>query len=243
MTNDQWVKHRTYFIPATQKELILRFLQTQTHTTASRTRIRTLCGLLIVILMAPLNLCNVRITERTRGNTNFIFFLTFKKKNTKIYFYAFIFAVVFVTAKQEREFSVSTGLVTATRCTAVRLNKDSFLLYFEPTKSSDYTMCGLISCLCAYIVCSRLVNDLMNSVDDLDTSFHCSSNGNFEPLQCNRGSCYCADIYTGQPTSIVVPEPLWTILTCCMYFQNELRKIFLVIIILTTVMSCMFFFF
>ena len=67
-------------------------------------------------------------------------------------------------------------------------------------------------------VCSRLVEKLKTDQDkdkNMDLTFHCSSNGNFEPLQCNRGMCYCADEYTGQPRSFFVPEKLWRVLPCC----------------------------
>lgn len=63
--------------------------------------------------------------------------------------------------------------------------------------------------------CSRLINDLKKDQDNIDVTFHCSTNGNFERLQCNRGMCYCANVYTGQPYSAVVPEQWWTILPCC----------------------------
>jgi len=61
-------------------------------------------------------------------------------------------------------------------------------------------------------VCSRLMDDLMKTKPE--TTLHCSQNGNFERLQCNEGSCYCADPATGQPLSTLVPSKLWDTLNC-----------------------------
>ena len=48
-----------------------------------------------------------------------------------------------------------------------------------------------------------------------DLTYHCSNNGNFEPLQCNRGMCYCANVQTGQPVSFAVNAAMWKTLPCC----------------------------
>jgi len=70
-------------------------------------------------------------------------------------------------------------------------------------------------------VCSRLVDELMKkgNYKNQKTSYHCSQNGNFERLQCNDQFCYCADPYTGQSLSVLVPYQLWDTLTCCKWFN------------------------
>lgn len=62
--------------------------------------------------------------------------------------------------------------------------------------------------------CSRLVEDLKKDNKNIDLTYHCSSNGNFEPLQCNRGMCYCANVLSGQPISYAVSAPMWKTLPC-----------------------------
>jgi hypothetical protein len=51
----------------------------------------------------------------------------------------------------------------------------------------------------------------------LDVTLHCLPNGNFEPLQCDMGICWCADEYDGHilKGTVAVPESLWTYLPCC----------------------------
>lgn len=63
--------------------------------------------------------------------------------------------------------------------------------------------------------CSRLRNQL--ELDNILTTLHCDSNGNFEELQCDNGICWCAEPKTGQIQSdtIAVPESMWTMLPCC----------------------------
>ena len=70
-------------------------------------------------------------------------------------------------------------------------------------------------------VCSRLMDDLMKTKPE--TTLHCSQNGNFERLQCNEGSCYCADPATGQPLSTLVPSKLWDTLNCCKFIGFQQR--------------------
>lgn len=50
-------------------------------------------------------------------------------------------------------------------------------------------------------------------------SFHCDSMGNFEPLQCDKGLCWCAEPQTGKLVSPIVPEKAFRILPCCKYIQ------------------------
>ncbi|CAH4028797.1 uncharacterized protein LOC123710458 [Pieris brassicae] len=45
-------------------------------------------------------------------------------------------------------------------------------------------------------------------------TFHCTSTGDYEPLQCNNGMCWCAEPKTGQPTVTPVPEKDMTMLPC-----------------------------
>lgn len=48
-----------------------------------------------------------------------------------------------------------------------------------------------------------------------DVTLHCTPNGNYEPLQCDDGLCWCAEPKTGQPTVIPVPEQDINLLPCC----------------------------
>lgn len=50
------------------------------------------------------------------------------------------------------------------------------------------------------------------------------SNGNYEPLQCDSGVCWCADETTGRIVNgtRAVPQILWTKLPCCKWkIQNK----------------------
>ncbi len=47
-----------------------------------------------------------------------------------------------------------------------------------------------------------------------DVSLHCRDNGDFEPLQCDAGRCWCADEETGRPYSTVVMEQFYDLLPC-----------------------------
>lgn len=66
--------------------------------------------------------------------------------------------------------------------------------------------------------CSRLRRKL--ELKGQITTLHCTQNGNFEELQCDSEICWCADEFTGnvQNGTIAVPESMWTMLPCCMYF-------------------------
>ncbi|XP_062527220.1 thyroglobulin-like [Bombyx mori] len=37
-------------------------------------------------------------------------------------------------------------------------------------------------------------------------TLHCTGNGDYEPLQCDDGLCWCANVKTGQPTVTPVPQ-------------------------------------
>uniref|UniRef100_A0A7G3AZM0 Putative thyroglobulin type i repeat protein n=1 Tax=Lutzomyia longipalpis TaxID=7200 RepID=A0A7G3AZM0_LUTLO len=49
-----------------------------------------------------------------------------------------------------------------------------------------------------------------------EVTLHCQQNGNFEELQCDDDTCWCADPDTGFITdnTIAVPQHLWTLLPC-----------------------------
>lgn len=62
----------------------------------------------------------------------------------------------------------------------------------------------------------------------LDVTLHCSSNGNYEEIQCDSGICWCADSRNGRVVlgTRAVPEHMWTMLPCCklffsVFFLNE----------------------
>ncbi|CAK1556130.1 unnamed protein product [Leptosia nina] len=45
-------------------------------------------------------------------------------------------------------------------------------------------------------------------------TLHCTANGDYEPLQCNQGMCWCVEPKTGQPTVIPIPEEDMKLLPC-----------------------------
>ncbi len=47
-----------------------------------------------------------------------------------------------------------------------------------------------------------------------DVSLHCQVNGDYEPLQCDDGRCWCADETTGEPYSTAVLEQFYQLLPC-----------------------------
>ncbi|CAD7082149.1 unnamed protein product [Hermetia illucens] len=63
--------------------------------------------------------------------------------------------------------------------------------------------------------CSRMKYKLMKS-GQIDNTIHCDQKGNFEPLQCSNGVCWCADAKTGEIIhgTRAVPESMWTFLPC-----------------------------
>lgn len=64
--------------------------------------------------------------------------------------------------------------------------------------------------------CSRHRYNLEKS-GRIDVTLHCSSNGNYENLQCDSGVCWCANEKTGKVVAgtRVVPESMWKLLPCC----------------------------
>ncbi|KAK6639728.1 hypothetical protein RUM43_008003 [Polyplax serrata] len=69
-----------------------------------------------------------------------------------------------------------------------------------------------------HCLCSRLVNEL-NKISRTQVEFHCDSKGNFEPLQCDHRTCWCASPKTGFPYSTVVPMEMMKFLPC--YNKNQ----------------------
>lgn len=66
-----------------------------------------------------------------------------------------------------------------------------------------------------FLACSRKTHEL-RSTQGLTATFHCSSDGNFEALQCDTdsGLCYCVDPKTGRLNGAVLPETEWKSLPC-----------------------------
>ncbi|KAG8230535.1 hypothetical protein J437_LFUL011537 [Ladona fulva] len=62
--------------------------------------------------------------------------------------------------------------------------------------------------------CSKEVNSIIALGLRSDVSLHCSSNGNYETLQCDDGLCWCADYKTGLPLYSIVPEKMMNLLPC-----------------------------
>ncbi|KAG8230537.1 hypothetical protein J437_LFUL011539 [Ladona fulva] len=62
--------------------------------------------------------------------------------------------------------------------------------------------------------CSREVSSILSQGDRTDVSLHCSSNGNYEEMQCDDSLCWCADSTTGLPLAEVVPETMISMLPC-----------------------------
>lgn len=64
--------------------------------------------------------------------------------------------------------------------------------------------------------CSRKVFELRNGPERHIATLHCSSDGNYEPIQCDTdsGLCYCVDPQTGSLVGGVVPEDHWKLLPC-----------------------------
>lgn len=52
-----------------------------------------------------------------------------------------------------------------------------------------------------------------------ELTLHCDDMGNYEPLQCTGGACWCADNQSGEllQGTKLVPESMFDILPCCKY--------------------------
>ncbi|XP_059054076.1 uncharacterized protein LOC131848286 [Achroia grisella] len=61
--------------------------------------------------------------------------------------------------------------------------------------------------------CSRRRAEL-EATESRSVTLHCTPNGDYEPLQCDNGICWCAVPKTGQPTVTPVPEKDMTRLPC-----------------------------
>ncbi|XP_063382633.1 uncharacterized protein LOC134669038 [Cydia fagiglandana] len=60
-----------------------------------------------------------------------------------------------------------------------------------------------------------------------DVTLHCTPTGNYEPLQCDDGFCWCAEASTGQPTVPPVPQENMNMLPCysaAMIGEQYLRR-------------------
>ncbi|XP_050672125.1 uncharacterized protein LOC126970321 isoform X2 [Leptidea sinapis] len=60
--------------------------------------------------------------------------------------------------------------------------------------------------------CSRARHEL--EVEGHVVTLHCTPNGDYEPLQCNEGMCWCVEPSTGQPTVIPMPQADMNRLPC-----------------------------
>ncbi|KAF5288497.1 hypothetical protein FQA39_LY15426 [Lamprigera yunnana] len=72
---------------------------------------------------------------------------------------------------------------------------------------------------CEKLACSRRKEELRNKKLRFYTTLHCDSIGNYEPLQCDEGQCWCVESQTGEIISQVVPDTMMTLLPC--YSENE----------------------
>jgi hypothetical protein len=65
-----------------------------------------------------------------------------------------------------------------------------------------------------FTACSRQVSNLKFLGNA--ATLHCTSEGNYEPLQCDTDSalCYCVDEKTGKTNGGVVPQMQWKKLPC-----------------------------
>ncbi|VVC96159.1 unnamed protein product [Leptidea sinapis] len=60
--------------------------------------------------------------------------------------------------------------------------------------------------------CSRARHEL--EVEGHVVTLHCTPNGDYEPLQCNEGMCWCVEPSSGQPTVIPMPQADMNRLPC-----------------------------
>lgn len=78
-----------------------------------------------------------------------------------------------------------------------------------------------------FTACSRRRAELTASGGRV-VSLHCAKNGDYEPLQCDDGMCWCAEPSTGQPTVTPVLEADMKLLPCCKYTQySPLLRIYI----------------
>ncbi|XP_052873606.1 uncharacterized protein LOC128278923 [Anopheles cruzii] len=76
--------------------------------------------------------------------------------------------------------------------------------------------------------CSRRRAEL-EAEGRFDVTLHCTQNGNYEELQCDRGVCWCVNPHTGvqQTGTRAVPENSWSLLPCyneTVYGAQYLRR-------------------
>lgn len=62
--------------------------------------------------------------------------------------------------------------------------------------------------------CSRRKTEIRRQGSRTYSTLHCDSMGNYEPLQCDDGQCWCAEYKTGEIISKVVPFSMMTLLPC-----------------------------
>ncbi|XP_041987601.1 uncharacterized protein LOC121739287 isoform X2 [Aricia agestis] len=73
--------------------------------------------------------------------------------------------------------------------------------------------------------CSRRRHEL--EATGRSVTLHCTANGDYEPLQCDDGLCWCADPGSGQPTVTPVPQADMKLLPCysaATVGENYLRR-------------------
>lgn len=75
-----------------------------------------------------------------------------------------------------------------------------------------------------FLACSRRRAEIEASGRKFVT-LHCTGNGDYEPLQCDDGLCWCANVKTGQPTVTPVPQEDMKRLPCCKYLISRLKRI------------------
>ncbi|KAK4885002.1 hypothetical protein RN001_001273 [Aquatica leii] len=73
--------------------------------------------------------------------------------------------------------------------------------------------------------CSRKKVEIRSQGDRFYTTLHCDSVGNYEPLQCDDGQCWCAEPKTGKMISKVVPDTMMSLLPC--YSEEEHGKTYM----------------
>lgn len=55
----------------------------------------------------------------------------------------------------------------------------------------------------------------LQQAGEKSVTLHCAPNGNYEPLQCEDGWCYCIDPATATPYGSRLPEGVMDRLDCC----------------------------